>query len=129
MNDSTQSRPSTDPLAESFRIQAGAAQRGFDWPEISGAIEKVREELAEIEQALAENDPAQARTEFGDLLFSVVNVSRFLRASPSDELRRAIDRFVARFAKTEAIVNRAGKRIEECDLAELDRAWEEAKSD
>lgn len=100
---------------------------GFDWPETSGAVEKVREELGEIERELGgDTSPALAR-EVGDLLFSVVNLSRHLKVDPERELRAATHRFRDRFHHIERRLAERGKTPAQATLGEMDALWDEAK--
>lgn len=109
-------------LMRAEKIQRKAAKVGFDWDNVSGAAQKVREELAEVEAAIdGDGDVAE---EIGDLLFAVVNVARFVKVEPEHALERACDKFVHRFAQVEQA---AGGRLEEMTLAELDALWDKAK--
>jgi len=118
----------TDALRASWAIQERVSRRGFDWPDVSGVLAKVREELVEIENALKEGDAEAARRELGDVLFAVVNLARFLEADPDEELQCANARFERRFALLDAELVQAGRRVECCTLAELDEVWERVKS-
>jgi MazG family protein len=115
-------------LIAAYRVQEKAAAVGFDWPAAAGALEKVREETAEVEKAMSpDTDPSLAR-EIGDLLFSVVNLARHLRVDPERELRVATHRFRDRFHHIERRLAAAGRKPSEASLAEMDALWEEAKS-
>ena len=116
-------------LNRAWDIQKAASAVGFDWPDIGGALEKVHEETAEIEEALAKGDADHAREELGDLLFALVNVSRFLECHPNTALRSATEKFEDRFAKVQSIIEGEGKAIGQCSLAELDVVWERVKAD
>ena len=116
-----------DALKRSWAIQADASGRGFDWPDITGVFAKVREELAEVEQAWTAEDGQAARRELGDMLFATVNLARFLDADPEGELERANARFNERFALLDAELHRTGRAMEECTLEELDAVWEQVK--
>ena len=115
-------------LIAAYRTQEKAGAVGFDWPETSGALAKVREELSEIEREL-EGDvtPALAR-EIGDLLFSVVNVARRLAVDPERELRAATHRFRDRFQHIERRLAERGTTPAQATLAEMDALWNEAKA-
>lgn len=117
----------SNPLLDALTIQRNAAALGFDWPDVSGVMAKVREETDEVEQALAAQDANAARHELGDLLFSAVNLARFVDADPVEALQKANARFEERFSKVKAEVRRRGRLMEECDLAELDAIWESIK--
>lgn len=116
-----------DALEMSWAIQDDASKRGFDWPDISGVFAKVREEIAEVESAWVSGDVDSARRELGDLLFATVNLARFLRAAPDEELERANRRFNKRFALLDKELRRLGREMEQCTLAELDEVWERIK--
>lgn len=105
------------------KVQKKAKKAGFDWPDVSGALDKLSEELEELKTAAAEG--TNVAEELGDLLFSAVNVSRFLKVDCEDALNQATDKFIDRFRKVEA---QAGDRpMTEMTLAELDKLWERAK--
>ena len=108
------------------KVQKKAKKAGFDWPDISGAVDKLSEELDEFKAAVAES--SNVEEELGDLLFSAVNAARFIHADPEEALTRATDKFVHRFSKVEALAKERGLNMTEMDLAELDKLWDEAKS-
>lgn len=117
-------------LVAAYRLQEKAGAVGFDWPDMQGPMDKVREEVAEVEQALAHremDDPALAR-EIGDLLFAVVNVARKLRVDPEAELRATMKRFRGRFLHIEQRLAEAGRTPSQSTLEEMDTLWEEAKA-
>lgn len=116
-----------DALSRARRVQEGAAEAGFDWTDVSDVLEKLREEIGELEQALAGEDLAHVRHELGDVLFTTVNLSRFLHASPGEELESATQRFCARFEALKAILDAKGRTIQDCTIEELDRVWEQVK--
>ena len=107
------------------KVQKKAKKAGFDWPDISGALDKLSEELSELKQAVAQG--TNVEEELGDLLFSAVNVSRFLKADPEDALNGATDKFIGRFRKVEAQAAAQGRSMEGMTLEELDKLWECAK--
>ena len=110
------------------KIQKKAAKIGFDWPELRGAMDKLREELGELEEA-AGKDGAAANTaeELGDLLFSAVNVGRFLDIDPEDALHAACEKFTDRFRRLEASALKQGRRLEDMTLEEMDELYTLAK--
>lgn len=114
-------------LIQAEEIQKIAAGVGFDWDDIKDVIEKVREEIDEVELALDTGDKKAASFELGDLLFSVVNLARFLNTNPELTLLKAILKFKDRFKYIEESVRGEGKDIEEMSIEELDYYWEEAK--
>jgi len=111
-------------LQWAWSLQRRAANVGFDWPDVEGALDKVREELDELRQAAT---PEEREAEFGDLVFSMVNVARKMGMNPEDALRQATGRFEARFRLMETAVRAAGKTLAEMPIEELDRYWEAAK--
>lgn len=124
----SQDASTNEPLCVARDIQAQAALVGFDWPEIKPVFEKIHEEIGEIQDALEEGARDDARRELGDLLFAVVNLSRFLEADPSGELTLATQRFRERFAKVKAELAREGRKLEECSLEEMDAVWNRVKA-
>ncbi|TME77497.1 MAG: nucleoside triphosphate pyrophosphohydrolase [Chloroflexi bacterium] len=111
-------------LQWAWSLQRRAANVGFDWPNVDGALDKVREELEELREA----PTVEAReAEFGDLLFSLVNVARKLGMNPEDALRAATGRFEARFRIMEQKAKGEGQDLKDLPLDELDQYWEAAK--
>jgi len=117
----------SEALREAWEIQRKASAVGFDWSDVKDVIAKVREEVAEIEEALAREDGEHAKREVGDLLFTGVNLARFVDADAVEELRRANERFRSRFAKVEEAIQQSGRSMVECTLEELDAMWERVK--
>ena len=116
--------PRTLPaLTRARRVQEKAASVGFDWPEIAAVWAKVNEELEELRVAHAAADAEAIAEEFGDVLFSLVNLGRFLHLSAEDTLRQAIAKFEHRFRGIEQELARRGRRLEEASLAEMDAIW------
>ena len=107
------------------KVQKKAKKAGFDWPDVSGALDKLSEELEELRTAVAEG--SNIEEELGDLLFSAVNVSRFVKVDTEEALTRATDKFIDRFRRVEAQAEAEGRSMEEMSLAELDALWERAK--
>ena len=107
------------------KVQKKAKKAGFDWPDASGAMDKLSEELEELKQAVTEN--SNVAEELGDLLFAAVNVSRFIKADPEETLTAATDKFISRFEKVERLAAQTGQDMAELPLEELDKLWEEAK--
>ncbi len=119
--------PALPALMRSAKVQHKAAKVGFDWPDISGALDKVGEELAEVREAAKAGDPAHCQEELGDLLFAVVNVSRFLHVEPEQALSLACNKFIGRFAGVEKLAAERGIDMEKSSLEELDQLWDEVK--
>jgi tetrapyrrole methylase family protein/MazG family protein len=109
------------------KVQKKAAKVGFDWADVSGAMEKLTEETAELNAAIGGD--GDVTEELGDLLFAAVNAARFLKVDPEDALQKATDKFAARFRRVEETVTAQGKRMEDMTLAELDAIWEQIKHD
>jgi ATP diphosphatase len=114
-------------LMRAEKLQRRAARVGFDWPDISGPLAKCHEEIAEIEQALQQQDQEEIAAEIGDLLFSVVNLARFAMVDPEEALRGSNLRFTKRFQQVESLAEEQGKEMTGMSLQELDALWDEAK--
>ena len=114
-------------LARAQSITRRASHLGFDWSDIEPVWKKIQEEIDELKTAAASGDKTRAGEELGDLLFSVVNLARFLDVEAEEALAGTIDRFTRRFHYIEARLHEADKRFEQTSLAEMDKLWEEAK--
>ncbi|ABV32639.1 MULTISPECIES: nucleoside triphosphate pyrophosphohydrolase [Pseudothermotoga] len=114
-------------LSLARRIQENAAAVGFDWPDISGAMEKVKEEVGELEDAIKSEGRQELEEELGDLLFAVVNIARFLQLDPEIALRKSTRKFVERFQMVEEFVRERKLDLKKLSLDQLDELWEEAK--
>ena len=114
-------------LVEAEKISSKVAAVGFDWPDVSGAIEKVREEIAELTAARADHGYEEIEQEIGDLLFSIVNVARMLHVDPEQALRKTNARFRSRFSHIERQVEAGGGVLAETPLRQLEEFWQEAK--
>jgi MazG family protein len=122
-------------MVKAVRLQEKAAQVGFEWEEPAQVWEKVKEEEAELQQALSEraiasgmaDAHARVEEEFGDLLFSLVNYSRFIGVDPEMALERTNRKFTDRFRRMEALALGSGKPLQELSLAEMDAIWDEVK--
>ncbi len=134
--------PKTLPaLLRAYQTQARAARVGFDWPHNAAGLEqifgKVAEEVGELKEALAQagaetasNRPerqADIEAELGDILFSLVNLARFVKVNPEEALRRSTNRFIDRFHLVEAQAEETGKPLTDMTLVEMDELWEAAK--
>jgi len=111
-------------LVEAEKISQKAAGVGFEWPDIGGVVEKLQEEAAELAEARAGADQEQMADEIGDLLFTLVNLARFLKVDPEQALRRTNARFRRRFAHMEA---QAGAGLAGMPLERMEELWQEAK--
>lgn len=115
-------------LARAQKMQTRAAKVGFDWKEILPVIEKIREEVDEVQDAISDGDASKIEEEIGDLLFAVVNLSRFQKVDAESAMRKACSKFANRFHLVEDAVRDAGLAMEDCDLAQLDQIWEQVKA-
>ncbi|MEO8664203.1 MAG: nucleoside triphosphate pyrophosphohydrolase [Ignavibacteria bacterium] len=117
-------------LLKAFRIQEKASKSGFDWKEEEPVFEKVIEEINELKENVDKGKSVkEIEDELGDVLFSIVNYSRFLKINPEDALRRTIKKFRKRFQKIEKFAEDNNKVLEEMTLEEMDVVWEKAKED
>lgn len=115
-------------LVRAQKIQRRAARVGFDWEDIADVVAKLEEELQEFRQALAQREPVERlHEELGDLLFSGVNLARFVDADAESLLRDANRKFESRFRAVEALVTARGRTMKDCSLEELEAFWQEAK--
>ena len=115
-------------LARAQRIGDKASGVGFDWPDVEPVWRKVEEELDELREAAATGEASRVEAEIGDLLFSVVNLSRFLKVQAEEALEGTIARFHERFAHIERQLAARGKTVSEASLEEMDALWEQAKA-
>lgn len=114
-------------LVKANRIQEKVAGVGFDWEHPEQVFEKLKEELAELQHEVKQNDRDKMESEFGDVLFSMVNYARFLKINPENALERTNKKFIKRFQYLEGKAKESGKTLREMTLAEMDVFWEEAK--
>ncbi len=115
-------------LMRAQKVQKRAGKAGFDWPDIAGALEKIPEETAELQAALAAGDQAGVAEEMGDLLFAAVNAARFAGVEAEEVLQRATDKFIRRFRLVEQMATQRGVDMKSAPLQELDKLWDEAKA-
>jgi len=120
--------PTLPALLAAYRLQERAAGVGFDWPDATGPIAKVKEETAEVERETSAGRRDKVEEEVGDLLFAVVNLARKLNVEPNGALERANEKFTRRFERVEALAEERGIQIGRASLAELDQLWEEVKA-
>lgn len=130
-------------LTRAVKLQDKAARVGFDWPSLAPVMDKMREELAELEEVALAADPrgpfptpdldatrrARIEEEYGDLLFVMANVARHLKIDPEAALRSANQKFVRRFSAVETKLAQRGSSPERSTLHEMDQLWTEAKSE
>ncbi|MEL7897370.1 nucleoside triphosphate pyrophosphohydrolase [Vreelandella neptunia] len=122
--------PRTLPaLSRAAKLSKRAARVGFDWPDARGVVAKIREELAEVEEALAAGDQQHAQEEVGDLLFAVTNLARTLNADPEQCLRATNAKFERRFRFVERELSAAQRPLTEASLDEMEAHWQAAKAE
>jgi ATP diphosphatase len=114
-------------LTRAVKLQNRAARVGFDWPDNKPVLDKIKEELHELEVEISSASQDKIVEEFGDFLFVVANLARHLKLDPEEALRAANRKFERRFTKMEAILKAQNKQLQDCDLATMDAAWDEAK--
>jgi len=123
-------------LFRAYRIQEKASKVGFDWNDPQPVYDKILEEINELKEAI-ENmreknntriNQREIENEFGDVLFAIVNYSRFLKINPEDALRKTIEKFIFRFRKIEEYAGRKGINLKEMSLEEMDKIWNKAKN-
>ena len=114
-------------LMRSEKIQRKAAKCGFDWDSADGALDKVYEEYCELKEAIDSGDAIHREEELGDLLFAVVNVSRFIGVDSEKALYFACEKFIRRFSRVEQLAAERGIDMKSSDLKQLDSLWNEVK--
>lgn len=114
-------------LMRAQRVGEKASQAGFDWDDIRGVLDKIKEEITELESEIERQDKGKAKNELGDLIFAVVNLSRHLGADAETVSHRAVDKFSERFKKLEEKVSYKGKLVTDLDSSQLEEIWEEIK--
>lgn len=115
-------------LMRADKIQKKAQKVGFDWDSADGAFDKLAEELVELQDAVREGNKTDIEEEFGDLLFSAVNVSRFIGCDSEECLTKATDKFIKRFSVVEKLAAERNIDMKNTDIEELDKLWEIAKA-
>lgn len=116
------------PLHRAYQMQRLAARVGFDWSDISGVYKKLEEEIAELKEAVERKKRAHIIEELGDLLFSVVNVARFVKVDPAYALELTNAKFIRRFRAVEDEIVASGRRMKDCTLAEMDAIWDKIRA-
>jgi tetrapyrrole methylase family protein/MazG family protein len=121
--------PRTLPsLLRAHRLQDRAARVGFDWDKIEDVMKKLDEEIGEFKDAMARKEEVAIEEELGDVLFMLVNISRFIGVNPEDALRKTISKFISRFRYIEMAAAESGRKLSDMSLAEMDALWDEAKA-
>jgi len=115
-------------LLRAYRLQQRASRVGFDWEGLEDALAHYEREFAEFREAIEGKDPERIEEELGDLLFMLVNLSRFVKTNPEEALRGSIGKFIRRFGYIERTARAAEKNLEEMSLEEMDALWNEAKA-
>ena len=123
-------------LFRAYRIQEKASKVGFDWDDLQPVYDKILEEINELKQAIEEKKKGkdlkakqeEIENEFGDVLFALVNYSRFLKINPEDALRKTVEKFIYRFHKIEEYAKAKGLNLKEMTLEEMDEVWNKAKN-
>ena len=120
--------PSNLPaLMRSYKVQQKASQVGFDWDNVEDVLKKVDEEIVELKDVYKSKDVERINDEIGDILFSVVNLSRFLKVQPELALTGSINKFIKRFEYIETESKKEGKNLEDMTLEEMDKLWNKSK--
>ncbi|PHR70584.1 MAG: nucleoside triphosphate pyrophosphohydrolase [Lutibacter sp.] len=114
-------------LVKANRIQDKVAGVGFDWEEPQQVWEKVQEELAELNDEIKKGNTDAIESEFGDVLFSMINYARFINVNPENALERTNKKFINRFQFLEAAAKKEGKDLHDMSLTEMDKYWEQSK--
>lgn len=119
--------PYLPALARAEQIQAKVGKVGFQWDQVDGALHKLQEELAEFEEAVTNNSKEAIEEELGDLLFSLVNIARYLETNPELALQKTSNKFIKRFQYIEEKAKEANQELVNMTLSEMDLLWEQAK--
>ena len=114
-------------LLKAHKVTEKAAEAGFDWSDIKEVFEKVEEEIAEFKAELKKGNIQRMEAEFGDLIFALVNVGRFIEINPEEALRKTIARFITRFHYIEDKLIKKGKALNNASIEEMENFWKEAK--
>ena len=116
-------------LMRSEKIQNKAAKVGFDWPEVSGAMDKLREEVGELQEGIDAGDIENIKEELGDVLFSAVNVARFYKLDSEELMHSACAKFIRRFKYLEEHAAEKGMRLEDMSLGQLEEIYQQGRRD
>ncbi len=116
-------------MTRALKLQKRAAQVGFDWPDTAGVLEKLQEEVRELEDAVTRGEPAATAAEAGDLLFTCVNLCRHLGVEPETALRATNNKFIRRFESMERQAVESGAELRSLSQVELDNLWTRAKKE
>lgn len=114
-------------LMEADKIGQKVGEKGFQWPDVSGVVEKLQEEAKELAEAQSSSEPGHVEHEIGDLFFNLVNLARYLKVDPEQALRKTNSRFRQRFAYVEEALKKSGSELQDTPLVRLEELWQEAK--
>ncbi len=114
-------------LIKAYRVQEKASNVGFDWSNPDDVWKKVEEEIVELRKAIETKEQQKIEEEIGDLIFAIVNYSRFLKINPESALNKTIDKFIRRFQYIESELKSQGKSVYTATLEEMDKIWEKTK--
>jgi XTP/dITP diphosphohydrolase len=117
------------PLVKAYRIQEKVAAVGFDWEKKEDVWTKVKEEIAEVDEEIRSGDRGRLESEFGDLMFALINAARLYGVNPEAALEACNKKFIRRFNHIEQRCAEAGKTLRETPLTEMDEYWREAKGE
>ncbi|MCX8034493.1 MAG: nucleoside triphosphate pyrophosphohydrolase [Thermodesulfovibrio sp.] len=116
-------------LHRAYKIQSRVAKVGFDWDSVDGVLDKIQEEIFELKEAIKSVEKEKIEEELGDVLFSIVNLARFLKIDPETALRKTNQKFEERFKKLEQFARQKGKSLKEMTLSDMDKLWERIKEE
>ncbi len=116
------------PLLKALKIQKKAAKENFDWQQIDDVLVKLQEEIDEFREAVNNNNSSNIEEEIGDILFTIVNISRFLKIDPSTALTKTNNKFISRYKYIEKTLKDSDRSVRETDLNTLEELWQQAKT-
>lgn len=116
-------------LMRAAKLTMKAARVGFDWPHVHDILEKLREEMLELEEAIAHGEQAAVKEELGDLIFTAVNIARYQGIDPEEALRETSAKFTSRFVEIERRAQQSGRNLQEMTLEEMDAIWNQIKAE
>ncbi len=119
---------SMPPISKAYRVQEKVSSIGFNWDNSQGVFEKIQEELKEFNDALKEDNKDKINEEYGDILFTLINYSRFIDVDPEISLNSSTNKFIKRFNSLEIFAKNNNKKISELSFEQLNKIWEEVKS-
>lgn len=120
--------PELPPLRKATEIQKKAAEVGFDWPDRNGILEKLREEIGELECAVERGEREMIKDEMGDCIFTIINLARRLQVEPENALEQTMVKFISRFRVMEKSARSRGISLDDLTLEEMERLWQKSKN-